>query len=312
MDSESLISAEDQKISNLVISVLAVASILLSLGLWAIQIIALCYARWHFHSYKGSSSRPSAGVTILKPLKFSASAAGDLRPLKENLESFFQIDYPKFEILFCVRDYDDASIPIIENLMSEYPKVNAHLLKGGTDFGINPKINNMQKGYEQSNPDYELIWICDAGIRVRKETLLEMVSLIAQSDQIALVHQLPFVDGNGKKSPGNMLEKIYFGSQHGRIQISAHCFGQVCITGMSNLIRKQALEDACEGLKGLRNYIAEDYFMTVKMAAKGYQFRMSSFPALQNQTKSTVHGFFSRMLRWSKLRIKMLPGAHIL
>ena len=86
--------------------------------------------RWHFHSYKGSPSRPTAGVSILKPLKFSPSAAGDLRPLKENLESFFQIDYPKFEILFCVRDYDDASIKIIENLMSEYPKVNAHLLKG--------------------------------------------------------------------------------------------------------------------------------------------------------------------------------------
>lgn len=77
---------------------------------------------------------------------------------------------------------------------------------------------------------------------------------------------------------------------------------------MSNLIRKKALEHACGGLKGLSNYIAEDYFMTVKMAAAGYQFRMSSFPALQNQTNSSICGFFSRMLRWSKLRIKMLPG----
>ena len=77
---------------------------------------------------------------------------------------------------------------------------------------------------------------------------------------------------------------------------------------MSNLIRKKALEDACDGLKGLSNYIAEDYFMTVKMASAGYQFRMSSYPALQNQTNTSICGFFSRMLRWSKLRIKMLPG----
>ena len=85
----------------------------------------------------------------------------------------------------------------------------------------------------------------------------------------------------------------------------------MCITGMSNLIRKSALEDACGGLRGLSNYIAEDYFMTVKMAKKGYEFRMSSFPALQNQTNTSVKGFFGRMLRWSKLRIKMLPGFHL-
>jgi len=85
----------------------------------------------------------------------------------------------------------------------------------------------MQKGYEASNPNFELIWICDAGIRVRKDTLSEMASKISQSENIALVHQLPFVETVGNKSAGSLLEKIYFGSQHGRIQISAHCFGQV-------------------------------------------------------------------------------------
>ena len=34
---------------------------------------------------------------------------------------------------------------------------------------------------------------------------------------------------------------------------------------MSNLIRRQALDEACGGLIGLSSYIAEDYFMTIKM-----------------------------------------------
>ena len=84
----------------------------------------------------------------------------------------------------------------------------------------------MQKGYEASNRNFELIWICDAGIRVRKQTLWEMVSKISESENIALVHQLPFVDGHNR-SYGNVIEKIYFGSQHARIQINAHCMGQV-------------------------------------------------------------------------------------
>lgn len=116
--------------------------------------------------------------------------------------------------------------------MSHFASLGSNKLNsilGGSDFGINPKINNMQKGYEKSDPSYELVWICDAGIRVQKDTLSEMVSKISENDMIALVHQLPFVDGNGNKSAGNMLEKIYFGSQHGRIQISAHCLGQVSV-----------------------------------------------------------------------------------
>ena len=90
----------------------------------------------------------------------------------------------------------------------------------------------MQKGYEKSDPSYDFIWICDAGIRSKPETLAEMVSKIKENENVALVHQLPFVDGTGKKSAGNTLEKIYFGSQHGRIQISAHCFGQVILITM--------------------------------------------------------------------------------
>lgn len=308
MDSEGIVTDEEQSTSDIVISILAISAIVLSIGLWAIQLLAICYAKWHFHSFKPTKPHRPHGVTILKPLKFSPNSCGDLRALRANLESFFQIEYPSFEILFCVREREDASVEIVQKLIREYPTVNAQLLFGGTDFGINPKINNMQKGYEASNPNFELIWICDAGIRVRKDTLSEMASKISQSENIALVHQLPFVETVGNKSAGSLLEKIYFGSQHGRIQISAHCFGQVCITGMSNLIRKKALEDACDGLKGLSNYIAEDYFMTVKMASAGYQFRMSSYPALQNQTNTSICGFFSRMLRWSKLRIKMLPG----
>ena len=73
-------------------------------------------------------------------------------------------------------------------------------------------------------------------------------------------------------------------------------------------IRKSALEKSCGGLIGLGKYLAEDYFMTKKMEASGYQFRLSSFPAQQNQSHVTIRSFFNRMSRWTKLRIKMLPG----
>ena len=126
-----------------------------------------------------------------------------------------------------------------------------------------------------------------------------------------LVHQLPFTHELHRNSGlGNVMEHIYFGSQHGRVQICAHLMGQVCITGMSNLIRKEALDKACGGLVGLSNYIAEDYFMTKKMESAGYQFQLSRFPALQNQGDVTIKSFFQRMSRWTRLRITMIPGTN--
>ena len=143
------------------------------------------------------------------------------------MESFFTLVYSKYEIIFCVRDYDDSAVPIVEKLIRKYPNIPCKLLigkyndrfftlheflLGGNDIGINPKINNMQKGYEQAK--YEFIWICDAGIRAHSDTLNDMMLRMLESTSVALVHQLPYVDSI-QKNVGSYMEKIYFGTQHG-------------------------------------------------------------------------------------------------
>lgn len=69
----------------------------------------------------------------------------------------------QYELLFCIEDKDDPSVHVVNQLMAKYPKVDAHLFLGGSNVGVNPKINNMQPGYEASR--YELVMISDSGIR---------------------------------------------------------------------------------------------------------------------------------------------------
>src|SRR4051812_9148110 len=57
-------------------------------------------------------------VSILKPVK------GVDSDLRNNLESFFYLDYPYFELLFCVPSYRDPACKIIEELIGKYPWVN--------------------------------------------------------------------------------------------------------------------------------------------------------------------------------------------
>src|SRR6478672_6586522 len=73
-------------------------------------------------------------VTIFKPLK------GQDEGLEENLRSFFRLDYPTFQLLFCVADADDPAIAIVQKLSAEFPMQDARLVIGCPAFGLNPKV----------------------------------------------------------------------------------------------------------------------------------------------------------------------------
>jgi ceramide glucosyltransferase len=64
------------------------------------------------------------GVSILRPLK------GLDTNLYENLESTFTQEYHRFEILLCVAEEHDQAIPVVRDLISKYPQVNARLVIG--------------------------------------------------------------------------------------------------------------------------------------------------------------------------------------
>ncbi|CAH8664929.1 unnamed protein product [Heterobilharzia americana] len=108
------------------------------------------------------------GVTILKPL------SGKDPNLEMNLLSFFQLDYPTYELLFCISDKDDPACEIVEKLITQYPHIDAQLILAKDMFGINPKIINLQAGYEASK--YSLLLISDSGLWMRSDTLTDMVS----------------------------------------------------------------------------------------------------------------------------------------
>ncbi len=54
-------------------------------------------------------------VTIFKPLK------GLDDGLEANLRSFFELDYPTYQLLFGVADRDDPAIPLVQKLIEAYP-----------------------------------------------------------------------------------------------------------------------------------------------------------------------------------------------
>ena len=69
------------------------------------------------------SDRPP--VSVLKPLH------GDEPDLEQNLASFFQQDYPGYEILFCARHSDDLGLAAARRVAARFPHISTRILTCG-------------------------------------------------------------------------------------------------------------------------------------------------------------------------------------
>lgn len=270
-------------------------------GTWCVHLIAICYGKFKLHkkSCKCPNETPLPGVSILKPLM------GVDPNLEHNLETFFTMDYPVYELLFCVEEKTDPAVKLVESLIAKYPQVDATLFLGGSNVGVNPKINNMNPAYEKAK--YEFVMISDSGIKTRNDTLLDMVHHMG--DKYALVHQMPFTcDREGFAAT---FEKVFFGTVQSRIYLSADFLGINCHTGMSCLLRKSVI-DSLGGLKTFGCYLAEDFFIAKAITEQGWKMRISNQPALQNCGTCDISTFQARLIRWAKLRVAMVPTTILL
>ncbi|TMW43374.1 hypothetical protein DOY81_011545 [Sarcophaga bullata] len=270
-------------------------------GTWCVHLMAICYGKFKLHkkSCMFPNETPLPGVSIIKPLM------GVDPNLEHNLETFFTMDYPVYELLFCIEDKSDPAVKLVENLIAKYPTVEASLFLGASNVGVNPKINNMQPGYEAAK--YEFVLISDSGIKMKNDTLLDMVHNMGE--KYALVHQMPFTcDREGFAAT---FEKIYFGTVQSRIYLSADLLGINCHTGMSCLLRKSVI-DYLGGLKTFGCYLAEDFFIAKAITEQGWKMRISNQPALQNSGFCDIGSFQARLIRWAKLRVAMVPTTILL
>lgn len=247
------------------------------------------------------------GVSILKPL------LGCTETLEENLETYFTLEYPVFEIIFCVENKDDPAIVVIKRLQEKYPDVSTIISEGLEEIGINPKLNNMITGYRVAN--YDLIWVADANLVASDAALQDMVDKCI--DGCRLVHQIPWgisgpkvVPTLGAMSCGSILERWYFVSGHGRPYMVINNTICTCLNGMSNLISKPHL-DKIGGLERFAHILNEDCEIGVVFDQYGYETAICKHVAIQNFGAFDICNYLNRRVRWTRLRNKFSKISYI-
>ena len=103
-------------------------------------------------------------LTLLKPLH------GAEPGLEGHLKTFFEQDYPEFEILFCARSADDAGLETARRVAAQYPQVPAKFLStGGQPETINAKAASMET--MEAVAAHEILVISDSDVRVTPDYL---------------------------------------------------------------------------------------------------------------------------------------------
>src|SRR5260370_7107457 len=110
-----------------------------------------------------------AAVSVLKPLH------GSEEGLERNIESFFEQDYPEFELLFCARHESDEGLQLARRVGARYPRVEARYVTCGEPAPNfhNAKVYSLAK--LDSGAKHELFITSDADGGGRKDYLRRLV-----------------------------------------------------------------------------------------------------------------------------------------
>ncbi|KAF9349380.1 hypothetical protein BGX26_012302 [Mortierella sp. AD094] len=267
---------------------------------------AITISRWRYsgkHQRSLSSRLPkedAPGVSIIRPLR------GIDCNMYENLASSFRQDYPRFEIIFSVAHPNDPAIAVVKDLMKKFPNVDARMIIGEKNVGINPKINNMIQSYETAK--YDIVWVCDSNVYVDPGCMGRSVDKMMKPG-VGLVHHLPF--GVRPQTLGSELELMFLNTVHAKMYLFINWTGLAsCVVGKSSLYRRSDL-DKVGGLAKFGKYMAEDNLIATEIFNMGYKHEMTSDLAYQSLGSMTPSDYFLRRARWTRIRKYTVTGATV-
>jgi len=268
--------------ANLLLGLVAIVAVTSALGGIAC-LFWVTRARRHVVAY-------TPPVTIFKPLK------GLDEELEPNLRSFFLLEYPCFQLLFGVADADDPAIEVVQRLLREFPGQDAQLVVGCPVFGLNPKVENLAA--MDRHRRHDVILISDSNVRVRPAYLRETVCYLAEPG-VGLVSNL--FAGVGEVHPSAVMENLQLNGFIAAGVAAASLVRATCVVGKSMLMPLRALE-AIGGFAAVRNVLAEDQVIAIRVRQAGYSIRLSHHVIENVNNRRSLRWFLNRQSRWYKIR----------
>ncbi len=268
----------------------------------AYQLIAIAAGLryfWRKQVERVSAPSPEApGISVLKPLR------GVDPNTEEAFVSQVKQRYPKFEVLFGVRDENDPSVMMVRRLQSEFPGVAIKLITGAPDTP-NGKVGTLLALARQAR--YPIWVVNDSDIRVGPDYLAVVTDPLTNPEigvvtcpYHAIAHTVPAAwESLGIATdfmPSTLVAQL----------LGVREFG----FGSTLAFRAEDLERV-GGFAAFADYIADDYQLAKRITSLGKRALLSTYVVETSLGEASWRGVWRHQLRWARTIRASKGGGYI-
>ena len=242
-----------------------------------------------------AAQKGAPAVSIVQPL------CGVDAFSRQTLASVFALDYPDYEILFCVADGADPVVPLAHRFIADNPHIAARLLIGDVRPSANPKLNNVVKGWKAVANAW--IIIADSNVLMPRDYVQRLLARWRANTGIVCAPPI----GAAPDGLAAEIECAFLNTYQARWQYAGEALGLGFAQGKSMLWRRAVLE-AGGGIEALGAEIAEDAAATKLIHRAGLSAHLVNGPFAQPLGSRRWRDVWARQVRWARLRRATFPA----
>lgn len=257
-------------------------------------------AAWSYLSAPRKVASATPNISILKPL------SGLDANLEVNLRTFFEQNYPAFEILFAVRTRTDPAVKVVEKLRSEYVGVPSRLLITGEPRYSNAKVFSLSRMMAEAEND--LVVMSDSDTSAGPNLLR---SIAAEFDDPEIgIATCPYRAVPGASVWSRMEATGMNTDFMAGILVARMVEGMQFAVGPTIAARRSVL-GSIGGVDRLKDYLAEDFVMGKFAAEAGHGVILSSYVVEHHIGSSNLRLNAAHRLRWVRSTRRSRPLGYL-
>ena len=239
-------------------------------------------------------------VSVLKPVR-GVDFASD-----GNFRSFCSQDYPEYEILFCVNDLADAAVPLIRQLIDEFPERNIRLFSNAQQLGSNRKVSNLVLLAREAK--HELLVQSDGDIRVGPNFLREMAAPFERPETGV---QSCLYRGVTQRNLWAETEALGVATDFSAGVMVADWKEEVTFALGASVATTKTWLAKIGGYESLASVLADDYEIGNRVARAGGRVTISREVVETIYPATTFHGFWEHQVRWARTVRLCRPASYV-
>ncbi len=226
---------------------------------------------------------------MLKPL------CGAEPGLYEHLRSFCLQDYPRFEIVFGIRDHNDPARIVAQRLAADFPALSIKIVVDPRLHGGNYKISNLLNMLPHAQ--YDLLVMADSDACVGPDYLATVTAPLGDA-KVGLVTCV--YRGRPTSSIWSRLGAMYINEWYVPMVLLAWLFGhRGYVSGQTTCLRRDTLH-AVGGFEALVDHLADDYRLGQLVRDLRLRIVMSSYVVTGEHDEPSWESLTRHELRWMR------------